>query len=169
MFEQLGLTGDRLDTVTDSYLDWTDDDDDVRPNGAEFGYYASRHIHAPNGAPQSFEELALIRGFDPALVERLRAVATLHFGAGGFNAAHASPIAIAVMKKGGGGSPEAIDAEREARGQRTAIDLDDSGVAGRTVEIAVDASTAGGGRSRLSQLIELTGNKDRPFAVLESN
>lgn len=169
LFELLKVPADRIDIVTDSYLDWTDDDDEVRPNGAELEYYAARHIHPQNSAPQSFEELELIRGFDPALVARIRDVATLHFGNGSFDSTHANPIAVAVLSSGAGNSPEEIEAEREAQGQRVAIDLNDTNLAGRTVEVAVDAATRGGGRAHLSEVIELTGNRDRPFAVLEAD
>lgn len=169
LFELLGVPGDRLDIVTDSFLDWTDDDDDPRPNGAESAYYARRHIRPPNTAPQSIDELALVRGFDPALVARLKEVATLHFGSGTFNSAHANPIAIAVLATGGEDSPEAIEAEREAAGQRTAIELDDKLTAGRTVEILAEAATPGGGRSHARQVIELTGNADRPYTIVEAD
>jgi general secretion pathway protein K len=168
LFQLLGVPDDRLDVVTDSFLDWTDDDDDARPSGAEFAYYARRHIHPPNTALQSIDELTLVRGFDPLLVSRLKEVATLHFGSGAFNPAHASPIAIAVLTSGGEDSPQAIDAEREAEGERTAIDLDDEKTAGRTAEIHVVASTPGGGRSHLRQVIELTGSSDRPYAIIEA-
>lgn len=169
LFELLKLPADRIDIVTDSFLDWTDDDDEVRPNGAEFAYYSRRRIHPPNSAPQSFDELTLVRGFDPALVEQLRAVATLNFGTGGFDSRHANPIAIALMTAGGEDSPEAIDRAREQAGQRTAIELDDAEAAGRIVAVRVVASTPGGGRSRLDQLVELTGSPTRPYAILDSN
>jgi len=109
-----------------------------------------------------------VRGFDPALVERLRSVATLNFGSGGFDPRHANPIAIALMTTGGEDSPEAIDRAREQAGQRTAIELDDAETAGRIVAVSVTASTPGGGRSRLDQLVELTGNPARPYAILDS-
>jgi general secretion pathway protein K len=177
LFELLDVPSNRIDVVTDSYLDWVDDDDDPRPNGAEYTYYAARHIHPQNSVPQSFEELELIRGFEPALVAKIRAVATLHFGSGTFDSRHASPIAIAVLATGADdsgedsteGATEEIDAEREAQGQHVALDIGDSNQAGRTVEVVVEAATPGGGRSRLSQIIELTGNKDRAFAVLEAD
>lgn len=168
LFELLKVPGDHLDEVVDSYLDWTDDDDEPRPNGAEFAYYARRHIHPRNAPPQSFGELALVRGFTPDLVERLRAVATLHFGNGPFDPHHADPIALGVMSEGGEDSPEAIEREREFAGQRTAIELDEPATPGRTVELNVEAVTAGGGRSHLRRLIELTGNRDRPYTVIEA-
>ena len=169
LFELLKVPADRIDIVTDSFLDWTDDDDEARPNGAEFAYYSRHRIHPPNTSPQSFDELILVRGFDPTLVDRLRAFATLHFGTGGFNPRHANPIALALMTEGGEDSPEAINRAREQAGQRTAIELDDVETAGRIVAVSVTAKTPGGGRSRLDQLVELTGNPVRPYAILDSS
>jgi general secretion pathway protein K len=168
LFEMLGVPEDRLDVATDSYLDWTDDDDEPRPNGAEYAYYSRRHIHPPNSLPQSIDELVLVRGFDVGLVNKLKQVATLHFGSGSFDPRHASPTAIAALAAGGEDSPEEIEAEREAAGERTAIELDDKDTAGRTAEIDVEVVTAGGGKSRRRQVVELTGNKDRPYAILEA-
>lgn len=169
LFKLLKVPDDHIDVVTDSFLDWTDDDDDVRPNGAEFAYYSRRGIHPPNGPPQSFDELILVRGFDPTLVARLRAVATLHFGTGGFDPRHANVVALQVMTAGGEDSPATIDRERELAGQRPPIELDDADNAGRIVEINVTAVTPAGGRSRLTELVAFTGSPDRPFVVLESN
>lgn len=169
LFELLDVPEDRLGIVTDSFLDWTDDDDDVRPNGAEFAYYSRRQLHPPNAAPQSFDELALVRGFDAALVKRLRAVATLHFGNGGFDPRHANPVAIALLTVGGENSPAMIDRQRELAGQRTAIELDEANTAGRIVEVSVSARTVGGGQSHLAQLVELTGNPARPYAIIATD
>ena len=167
LFQLLGVPDSRLDEVTDSYLDWTDQDDEVRPHGAEAAYYARRKIHPSNGPPQSFEELVMVRGFDPGLVERLRAIATLHFGNGGFDRRHASAAAIAVITDGSENTPEAIDRAREEAGQRSAIDIAEPDLPGHTIEIAVEATTPGGGRSRQRQLVELTGSAERPYTVLE--
>jgi len=168
LFEKLGLSGERLGIVIDSFLDWVDDDDDPRPNGAELDYYAARGIHPRNSAPLSIDELALVRGFDPALVERLKQVATLHFGTGSFEPRHADPFAIAVMTEGGEDSPEAIDRQRELDGQRTAIELDgDIDLTGRPLGIVVDAYTPGGGHARRREIVELTGVSARPYVIRE--
>lgn len=169
LFEQLKVPQNRLDIIIDSFLDWTDDDDDPRPNGAEFAYYARRGIHPPNARPQSFDELIMVRGFDPAIIGRLRTVATLNFGTGGFEPRHANAVALAVMTEGGEDSPAAIDRQRELAGQRPAIELDDAPTAGRIVELNVIAITPGGGRSRSTQLVEFTNSKDRPYVILESD
>jgi general secretion pathway protein K len=169
LFELLDVPPEQIEVVTDSYLDWTDDDDEPRTNGAEFAYYARRRIRPPNGPPQSFEELALVRGFDAGLLERLRSVATLHFGNGGFDPRHADPVAIALLSEGGENAPELLARQRELAGQRVAIELDDANVAGRTVEVLVDAVTGAGGQSHQRRLVELTGSPSRPYAILEAD
>ena len=169
LFEALGLSGDRLDIVTDSFLDWFDDDDEARPNGAELDYYAARRIHARNGRPHTIDELALIRGFDSALVERLRPVATLDFGGGSFAPDHASPLAIGVMTEGGAGSPEAISRARELAGQRTAIELgEDIDLTGRPLTIVAEARTAEGGHSVRRVTLEISDMATRTYVVRAS-
>lgn len=166
LFEALSVSGARLPIVTDSFLDWFDDDDDVRPDGAELEYYAAKGIHPRNGVPLSIDELAVVRGFDTALVEKLRTIATLHFGSGSFEDRHADPIAIGVMTEGGENSPEAIDRAREQAGQRAAIELgEDIDLAGRPIGIVVDAYTPGGGHARHRQIVELTGSATRPYVT----
>lgn len=166
LFEALGVSGDRLSVVTDSYLDWVDDDDDARPDGAEREYYAQKGIRPQNSVPVSIDELSVVRGFDPPLVQKLREVATLHFGSGSFEPRHASPIAIAIMTEGGEDSPEAIDSARESAGQRVAIDLGEAeSLTGRPLGIVVDAYTPGGGHARHRALVELTGSAERPYVV----
>lgn len=167
LFEQLGARGERLDTLVDSYLDWVDDDEDARPHGAELAWYARQGIHPRNAIPQSFGEFALIRGFDSAMIAKLSSVATLHFGNGPFDGRHATPLAIAVLRDDGEDSPEGIDRERELAGDRPAIDLATEDLAGRIVEIKVEAASPGGGRSRLSELVELTGQREHPYTVLD--
>ncbi|MFA6045459.1 MAG: helix-hairpin-helix domain-containing protein [Phycisphaerales bacterium] len=53
--------------TADSILDWIDTDEDVRPLGAELGYYQSLpHPYEPrNGPMRSITELELVAGADP--------------------------------------------------------------------------------------------------------
>ena len=50
-------------TMADSLLDWIDDDEQTRPQGAEGSYYASQHLpYSPrNALPVFLEELLLVR------------------------------------------------------------------------------------------------------------
>jgi len=59
-------TGEQMDVMIDSFLDWVDEDNFRRLNGAEKDYYeALTPPYAPrNGKILSKEELLFIRGFD---------------------------------------------------------------------------------------------------------
>ena len=64
IFTNLGLDGVRRDTLVDSILDWRDEDDLHRANGAESEYY--RALDAPytarNGPLDTVADLLWIRG-----------------------------------------------------------------------------------------------------------
>jgi general secretion pathway protein K len=166
MFERLGLAGERLNIATDSFLDWRDDDDERRPNGAEGEDYAAAGVRPRNGPLRSRGELAMIRGIDAALVERLAPVATVYFGDGSFEPRFAQPFALEVMGEGDG--PTAIERARELAGQRPAIELgDDMPLTGRPLRIAVDSFGSAGSHARRSAIIELSGSSLRPYVVLD--
>lgn len=166
LVEAAGLTGERARTAADSLLDWTDEDEEPRPMGAEAGHYRTLGIHPRNGPLESIDELALIRGFDSATVERMRDFVTVNFGSGGFDAHYGNPRAIGVMLAGGEGSPAAISRERELAGQRTAIEIgDDIDLTGRPLTIVIEATRADGSRALRRTVVELTGAPQRPYII----
>lgn len=79
------------ETITDSLLDWIDADDFHHLNGAEKDYYMSlpSPYEPQNGALESIEELALIKGFSPQIFEQLREYLTI-YGSGKINVNAAS-------------------------------------------------------------------------------
>ncbi len=62
----LSLEPYMAEDAADSVLDWVDGDEDVRPLGAELGYYQSLpHPYEPRNAPmRSIAELELVAGID---------------------------------------------------------------------------------------------------------
>ncbi len=66
IFEEMGISLQEAETLTDSLLDWVDEDDLERLNGAESDYYEDGEdgYKPPNEPLQSWEELRLIQGFD---------------------------------------------------------------------------------------------------------
>lgn len=168
VFASLGIAGERLDIVTDSLLDWIDDDDDERPHGAESAYYGPLGIRPADSQLASIGETALIRGFDSRLVARLERIATVDYGRGSFDPSHASPLAIRVMEGDEEGAVDAIDQEREAAGERTAISLTDGSVIGRPLTITVDARLGDGSRAERREVVELTGSASTPYVVRRS-
>ena len=165
LFTAAGVGGEALDSAVDGFLDWRDDDDEVRENGAEASYYERLGYRPRNGALRSIEELSAIRGLDPGTVERLRPfVAVYRDQRGGFDERYAQPVALAVMN-GGQAGPAAIQRARELAGQQVAIDLADSEtLVGRPLTVRVEVR-GDGGTVRRATLLELTGARDRPYVV----
>ena len=116
---------------------------------------------------QTIDELALIRGFDAALVEKLRPIVTVNWGGGPFEQRYASPEALAVMTNGDEDSPDAIARRRELAGQVTALDFTQGqSLAGHVLRVLVEARERGGGRAVRTWVVKLTGNAARPYAIL---
>jgi general secretion pathway protein K len=69
IFTNLGLDQQQVGILTDSILDWRDEDDLHRPNGAENDYYQglSPPYTARNGPFDSVEDLLWVRGVTPEL------------------------------------------------------------------------------------------------------
>jgi general secretion pathway protein K len=65
--------------IVDSYLDWVDNDDLVRPKGAEASYYTGMGLpYKPrNYGLQYKHELALVKGMEPALFRRIEPLVTM--------------------------------------------------------------------------------------------
>lgn len=156
MFEGAGAQGRRVDELTDAFLDWIDTDDDVRSNGAEAADYARLGYRPRNGAMRTVGELAMVRGMDRTLYDRLAPAVTVFFGgAGAFDPATAHPLAIAVMTETGMGSPEVIARQREWAGQRTALEPDGlPALGGRPLTVRVTAQTDTGDRMERVTIIE---------------
>jgi len=64
LFDLLAVDPSEADVLVDSFLDWTDEDDLHRLNGAENEYYAKLEppYNAKNAAMDRVEELLLVRG-----------------------------------------------------------------------------------------------------------
>ena len=170
LFENLGLDGDRLDVVTDSFLDWIDDDDDARDHGAESAYYAPLGIRPSNGQLTSIGEMIHIRGFDAALVAQLQRVATISYGSGGgFDPHHATPLAIRVMEGETKGAIDEINQEREAAGQTVALSIDDESLVGRPLTIVADARLADRAHAVRRVVVQLTGSSSAPYFISSSD
>jgi general secretion pathway protein K len=169
LLELAGLSGDKLRIARDSLEDWIDDDDEPRPDGAEADYYRATGIRPRNGALLSLGELRRVRGFDAALIERIRPLVTVTFGTGGFDARFAQPGAIGIMQGGGEGSPAAIARRRELEGQQTAFaPTSDIALIGRPLTIIVDASLPGGAHCRRTAIISLTGDRTQPYIIRQT-
>lgn len=168
-FEAAGVGGPQLDTLTDSFLDWRDDDEERRPHGAETADYARRGYRSRDGDITTIGELARINGMTPAIYARIAPYVTLFFGeTGGFNEATASLFAIRVMTGEDERSPASIERAREIRGQRTRLGFDDKAdmvLTGRRFTVRVTARDTRGGRLTRATIVEPTGDPRAPIWV----
>lgn len=79
------------ETITDSILDWLDEDDLHHINGAEKDFYVTlpEPYEPKNGLFESLEELTLVKGITPQIFEMLRNHLTI-YGSGKVNVNFAS-------------------------------------------------------------------------------
>ncbi|WP_421848485.1 general secretion pathway protein GspK [Novosphingobium sp.] len=162
----LGLPPAQIATMRDSFDDWIDQDDEPRSNGAESADYRRRGYAARNGPPQSVEELGDIRGFTPALVERVARIATVEVAGKPFDKRYADPLAIEVMNDGDRASPAVIERQREIAGQRPALAISDpADWSGRVVTIIATAHGPGGAQAQRRVVVEITGKPRQPYVL----
>lgn len=163
--QHAGLSGQRLRIARDSLLDWLDFDDEQRAEGAEAPYYARTGI-APRDAPlRSVDELARVRGFDAATVARLRGFVTTDHIAGSFAEESATPDAIHAQY-GAAGAAVAVRRQKELAGQAVALDIASKApLTFRPLAIGVEAVLPDGARARRVAVVELTGDRRRPYVV----
>lgn len=97
LFELLQLNPDLVDAV----IDWTDQDDNPRPAGAESAYYQSQRpaYRAANERLQSLADLRMIKGFTPDIIDRLSRYVTVYplDGSAPLNINSAEPVVIQAL------------------------------------------------------------------------
>jgi type II secretory pathway component PulK len=162
--ERQGLAGRDLAVARDSLLDWLDDDDEARADGAEAPAYAAAGIAPRNGPLWSAAELARVLGFGPMLAARLAPFITTDPDARTFDAAHADPRALAALDENGG-AVTAVIRSRELTGNQTALAPGDSGgLSGRPFTVIIDADVPGGHAHR-EAVVERIGSSAHPWRV----
>ncbi len=175
LFAGAGASGARLDTLVDSFMDWAESGEAARPNGAKAAYYRPQGILPRYGSPATIDEIARIRGMDPALLAKIRPVLTTHFGSSGeFDRETATPLAIAVHKAGEDGVSEGDDLEA---GRQPDIDTQRPDIAiahehslvGRTLTVVVQARTPDGGAIERRTMIVLTGRSSPAYYVISQD
>ena len=112
---EAGADDERLDTITDSLLDWRDSDDMHRLNGAESEYYTTLDdpYIARNGKIQDPAEFFLIKGTD-VLKGKFYAsdIFTVHNTKGKINFNSMTPAMLDFVT---GGNSDAVEAYNEAK------------------------------------------------------
>ncbi|QXE89421.1 type II secretion system minor pseudopilin GspK [Geomonas subterranea] len=87
LFDNLKLSRDLYDPLAD----WVDTDDTPRPNGAEKNYYGALKtpLLVHNDKLDTLEELALVKGYTPEVLAKLRGLVTVYGVANGTSASAA--------------------------------------------------------------------------------
>ncbi len=167
MFADIGVNGNRLDTLVDSFEDWQDEDDDARPNGAEAPYYQPFGVKPRNGPFRTIDELSEIRGMDEKLFAQLKPALTVFFGdAGGFSVPTSQPLALAVMSGVGPnqGQPTGLP-QPDSDTDTPAFDPTAESYIGRPLTVQVTVHDVDGGVFSRSAIVELTGSKSDPYWI----
>ncbi len=167
MFEAAGARGPAIDTLSDSFLDWRDDDSERRPFGAETDDYAPNGYRARDGDVTAIGELARINGMTPTVYARLVPAVTLWFGeSGGFVERNADRLALAVMSGAAEGAPPSTVGHRRGGGAGDRGEGDDA-LRGRRLTVRILARDTRGGILHRATVIELTGNPARSLWIRE--
>jgi len=167
MFAAAGANPKQLDQLVDTFEDWQDEDDDKRDNGAEAPDYVLSGIKPRNSDFETIGELAMIKGMNLALYNKLAPSLTVFFGeTGSFSVEDAQPLALAVLSGTGLDSPDVVDREHELSGEKPAMqDQQNVNLVGRPLTIRVLARDTEGARFQRNAIIEFTGGKTDPYWV----
>ncbi len=179
LFEELGLNLPDAQMLTDSLMDWTDEDDMAHLNGAEATFYEGRGnaYEPPNRPLQSLDELRYIRGFDrlffdekeqPNELYRRFAEAVTLEDTGSVNLNTAPPAVLAVVARQLGLSQ--VEIERALAGPDGVRGTPDDGVVKNPGDFAVPGAGQGTGAQPASQaktlrLIVTASRGDARFTV----
>ncbi|MGR9101216.1 MAG: general secretion pathway protein GspK [Gammaproteobacteria bacterium] len=108
VFEAAGVDEDAIVNLIDAILDWRDEDDLERPNGAEKDAYLRNDLNyqPANARFQSLEELKMVLGMDAELYRKVEPVLTIFSGQKGINPAVASKDALLAVP---GSDPEQVE------------------------------------------------------------
>jgi general secretion pathway protein K len=84
--------------ITDSMLDWIDEDDEPRENGAEEGYYANvqKAYSCPNVEFEALEELLFVKGMTAGIFDKVKGYLTV-YGNGLINVNTAGKAVLRAM------------------------------------------------------------------------
>lgn len=175
MFVVAGQTADSADALTDAVLDWREQGDLKRLNGAKAAdYLAAGYDYVPRGGPfQTIEELQLVMGMTPRLFHEIEPIVTVYSQRQKVNDQTASRAALLSLPGMDVAKVEAIMATRAAG-------LADAAAAGPIVRGIIDPSVLLSGWPFTIRVevpigtehwirettIRLTGDEGRPYWTL---
>ena len=166
LFQGAGATGERLDALVTEFREWQSQDSDSEPHqgpptAAELAFPV-RH-----GQFETVGELAGLRDMDAALFAQIAPAVTTFFEEDGpFEPEHATPLAIAAMTAQGADSPEALANLGEIAKQAPDEEIaGEENLVGRTLTVQVVARARDGAQTHRMAIVELTGDKTRPYWI----
>jgi general secretion pathway protein K len=156
--------------TADAIMDFRDDDNIKRPQGAERDDYKAAGRPGPKNAAFSVvEEIEQVLGVDSALAARLRPHVTVYTGQAGIDTTSASRQLLAILARGLGNDPGPSEPEAKAqssddRGQPPALPF--VGAQGRRFfAVHAEAFAASSAFAR-EAILELGQNRARPYTFL---
>jgi general secretion pathway protein K len=164
LFAGAGASGDRLGALVAEFRDWQTEEDTPESDAEAASETPVRH-----GQILTVGELAGLKDMDPTILARIApAVTTFFEETGPFDANHASPLAIATMsaeieESPDGTEPPAANAPLPAAATEE-LAADDN-LQGHTVTVRVTARDHDAARTHRMAIIELTGDKQRPYWI----
>ncbi len=119
LFVAAGLLDDEASDLAAAIRDYADEDDLVRPGGAEAAAYRAVGLAEPkNGAFQFPAELRAVLGMTPALFAAVRPAITVWSGRPGIDPRVAAPAALAALPVGNQAQVETLLADRATGSER---------------------------------------------------
>ncbi|HSA79780.1 MAG TPA: hypothetical protein VLE23_03095, partial [Geminicoccaceae bacterium] len=175
LLHQLGLEEDAADALADRIVDFRDEDDEPRPEGAEDpDYFAAGRDLGAQDRPFAVEgELLQVLGMSRDLYQRMRPYITVFSGAEAVDPLRAPRLVLAAIP---GMTEQLIEAFARANpgddplgeiGDDSLFDLEVYLVPSREVmyTIRAEAETAGGGAFVREAVVEITLEPGQPFRV----
>jgi general secretion pathway protein K len=165
LFAGAGAAADRVDALVAEFRDWQTDD--VKPaNGAPM----PDPLTAPairHGPIATVGELIGLKDMDPGLLARIAPAVTVFFEESGpFEPRDASPLAITAMAADNTGAPQAALPQPDINSQTPDEEITaEDQLVGRTLTVRVTARAQDGAQTHRMAIVELTGDKARPFWI----
>lgn len=153
LFLGLGADAATARSVAASMIDWRSRGADARPDGAKAqAYRAAGRDYGPPQAPfRSTQEIGLVLGMTPALLDRAAPHLTLFYD-GDPDPAHASPTVLQALRAATGQTD--LGAGSQAGERTVAISVDAAGRAGGRFARHAVIRVGSGGARRFSQILE---------------
>ena len=173
LLQYAGMDQDAATGVLNAILDWRDQDDQVREQGAEeFQYKRAGLDYGPKNGPfNSIEELRLVLGMTEPVFTRLRPLLTLHSNQPGINPAVASRETLTALSGEDSTGVDEFMANRIGNEQTGGVEML-TGIDSRFFSssrdknyLIVSEGTVGGSKMRLQAVI-MKKNLQQPYTVL---